>query len=68
MVFEYRTITGKRVTINPKMITLIVEEDKTECKVYTVDGDGAIHLKESYDRLKEDFNNAMYSGQSLITL
>lgn len=68
MMFEYRTITGERVTINPKMITVIQEVGENECKVFTADSEVSTRLKESYEKVREDFNKFMYSFQTNLTV
>lgn len=56
-MFEYTTVAGYRVNINPKYITCISDNDckADECCIYTVDG--YWFVKESYDTVNKHYGN-----------
>lgn len=61
-MFEYIAKNGKRVTINPKMITVIMETDTpNETLIYTTDGPDPIRVRETYGKVKDEFNRFMYT-------
>lgn len=66
-MFEYTTIHGDKVTLNPNNITVILECD-VHCNVYTSDSGDPIKLEESYDKVKNDFNKFMYSIKTVYTI
>ena len=52
-MFEYTCRNGKKVTINPKMITAIFQgEYEDECDIYTCDGIDAIVVKADYEEVR----------------
>lgn len=68
-MFEYIVANGKRVTINPKMITVILESDK-ECEtlIYTADSPEPIKVMETYEKVSEAFQKFNYSVQTVYTV
>lgn len=64
---EYMSRAGKRVTINLKMITVIIE-DKDGCSVYTCDSGDPILLNEPYEKVKDDLQKILYSIQTVYTV
>lgn len=68
-MFEYVTKKDKKVTINPKMIAVIIEGDTSnETFIYTVDSPDPIRVMETYEKVKDDFNNFMYTIQTIISV
>lgn len=67
-MFEYTTRTGRRATINPRMITVILDSGEETCTVYTSDGDEPLILNESYEKVRNDFNNFMYTVTTVINM
>ena len=68
-MFEYVAENGKRVTINPKMITVILESDK-ECEtlIYTADSPEPIKAQETYEKINKAFQKFSYSMQTVYTM
>ena len=68
-MFEYIVANGERVTINPKMITIILESDK-ECEtlIYTADSPEPIRVQETYERINKAFQKFNYSVQTIINV
>ena len=68
-MFEYVVANGKRVTINPKMITIILESDK-ECEtiIYTADSPEPIRVMETYENVSKAFQEFSYSMQTVYTV
>ena len=68
-MFEYVVANGKRVTINPKMITVILESDK-ECEtlIYTADSPEPIKVQETYEKINKAFQKFSYSMQTFYTV
>ena len=68
-MFEYVVANGKRVTINPKMITVILESDK-ECEtlIYTADSPEPITVKETYEEVSKAFQKFNYTVQTVINI
>ena len=66
-MFEYVVANGKRVTINPKMITIILESDK-ECEtlIYTADSPEPIRVRETYEKINKEFQKFNYSMQTTV--
>lgn len=67
-MFEYTARAGNRATINPRMITVILDSGETTCTVYTADGDAPLILNESYEKVRDDFNNFMYSVTTVVNM
>lgn len=67
-MFEYTTRKDKKVTINPKMICCIFEGENDETSIYTCESYDPIIVKEDYNKIKDDFNNFMYSIQTIISV
>lgn len=68
-MFEYTSKKDCRVTINPRMVTVILEpEDGNGCSIYTADGPDPIIVTESYDKVRDDFNNHMYSMHTTVSM
>ena len=64
---EYMSRAGKRVTINLKMITVIIE-DKDGCSVYTCDSGDPILLNEPYEKVRDDMQKILYSIATIKTI
>lgn len=68
-MFEYKTNEGKKVTINPKMITLIMECDTpTTTYIYTADSPDPIRVMEPYEKVSKAFQKFNYSVQTVINV
>lgn len=68
-MFEYTAKNNNKVTINPKMIAVITEGDTSnETLIYTIDNPDPIRVMETYEKVKNDFNNFMYSIQTIISV
>lgn len=68
-MFEYISRKGKKITVNPKMITVIMESDSSGfTDIYTCDSGDPIIVKEDYDKVKDDFNNFMYTIKTIISV
>ena len=65
-MFEYKIRSGCRTTINPKMITVILEDSENTCKIYTTDGEDPLLIDESYEKVRDDFNRFMYSINTVV--
>lgn len=66
-MFEYITKNNKKVTINPKMITVIIEGDApNETSIYTADGLDPIRVIETYENVNKAFQTFNYSMQTII--
>ena len=60
-MFEYTTITGNRVSINPRYITAFSDRECNEgqCYIYTVDSYWIV--SEHYEKVCEQYNNWLTS-------
>lgn len=68
-MFEYKTKNNKKVTINPKMITLIMEGDTSnETLIYTADSPDPVRVMETYEKVSKAFQKFNYSVQTIINL
>jgi hypothetical protein len=67
-MFEYKIRSGRRTTINPKMITVILEDSDNMCKIYTTDGEDPLLIDESYEKVRDDFNSFMYSINTIVSV
>ena len=67
-MFEYKTLKDDMLTINPKMITAIRTRDDNSCYVHTVDSPDPFVVIETYEKVRDDFNNFMYSIQTIISV
>ena len=68
-MFEYITKDGKKVTINPKMITVILEpENRNGCSIYTTDSPEPIIVENDYEKVRDDFYGFMYSINTIISV
>ena len=65
-MFEYKIRSGCRTRINPKMITVILEDSENMCKIYTTDGEDPLLIDESYEKVRDDFNRFMYSINTVV--
>ena len=56
-MFEYITISGNRVSINPKYITAISDRECNagQCFIYTVNDHWIVN--EHYEKVREQYNN-----------
>ena len=68
-MFEYIAKNGKKVTINPNMITVIMESE-TECEtlIYTADGPDPIKVRETYETVSEQFKKFNYQIKTVYTV
>lgn len=68
-MFEYTTKNDKKVTINPKMITVIMEGDTPdETFIYTADSPDPIRVIETYEKVSKLFQKFNYSVNTVITM
>lgn len=68
-MFEYTTKNDKKVTINPKMITVIMEGDTpNETLIYTADSPDPIRVMETYEKVSKAFQKFNYSVQTVINV
>ena len=68
-MFEYTCKNGKKATINPKMITVIMEgETSNETLIYTADSPDPIRVMETYEKVSEAFQRFNYSVNTVITV
>jgi hypothetical protein len=68
-MFEYITKNDKKVTINPKMITVIMEGDTSnETFIYTVDSPDPIRVMETYEKISKAFQRFNYSINTVVTM
>lgn len=68
-MFEYKTKNGKKATINPKMITVIMEGDTSdETLIYTADSPDPIRVMETYEKVSKAFQKFNYSVQTVINM
>lgn len=68
-MFEYITNNDKKVTINPNMITVIMEGDTSnETLIYTADSPDPIRVMETYEKVNKAFQKFNYSVQTVINV
>jgi hypothetical protein len=68
-MFEYITKNDKKVTINPKMITVIMEGDTSnETFIYTADSPDPIRVMEAYEKVSKAFQRFNYSINTVVTM
>lgn len=68
-MFEYVLKNNKKVTINPKMITVIIEGDTPdETLIYTADSPDPIRVMETYEKVSKAFQRFNYSVQTIINM
>lgn len=68
-MFEYKTKNNKKATINPKMITVIMESDASnETLIYTADSPDPIRVMETYENVSKAFQNFNYTVQTVINI
>ena len=68
-MFEYVIKNDKKVTINPKMITVIMEGDApNETLIYTADSPDPIRVIEPYEKVSKAFQKFNYSVQTVINM
>ena len=68
-MFEYVLKNNKKVTINPKMITVIMESDTpNETLIYTADSPDPIRVMETYEKVSKAFQRFNYSVQTIINM
>ena len=68
-MFEYITKNDKKVTINPKMIAVIMEGDTSnETFIYTVDSPDPIRVMETYEKVNKSFQKFTYSISTVVTM
>ena len=68
-MFEYIAKNDKKVTINPNMITVIMEGDASnETLIYTADSPDPIRVMEAYEKVNKAFQKFNYSVQTVINV
>lgn len=68
-MFEYITKNDKKVTINPKMITVIMEgATSNETLIYTTDSPDPVRVMETYEKVSKAFKHFNYSVQTVINM
>jgi hypothetical protein len=68
-MFEYKVKNDKKVTINPKMITVIMEgETSDETLIYTADSPDPIRVMETYEKVNKAFQKFNYTVQTVINI
>ena len=68
-MFEYTCKNKKKVTINPKMITVIMEgETSDETLIYTADSPDPIRVMETYEKVSKAFQRFNYSVNTVMTV
>lgn len=68
-MFEYNAKNHKKVTINPKMITVIMEGDTSnETLIYTADSPDPIRVMETYEKVNKAFQKFNYTVQTVINI
>ena len=68
-MFEYKVKNNKKATINPKMITVIMEgETSDETLIYTADSPDPIRVMETYEKVSKAFQRFNYSVQTVINV
>ena len=68
-MFEYITRNNKKVTINPKMITVIMEGDTSnETFIYTADSPDPIRVMEAYEKVSKAFQRFNYSITTVVNV
>lgn len=68
-MFEYIVKNGKKVTINPKMITVIMEgETPNETLIYTADSPDPIRVQETYEKVSKAFQKFNCQIQTVYTV
>lgn len=68
-MFEYKVKNDKKVTINPKMITVIMEgETSDETLIYTADSPDPIRVIETYEKVNKAFQKFNYTVQTVINI
>lgn len=68
-MFEYKTKNNKKATINPKMITVIMECDTPNVTyIYTADSPDPIRVMEPYEKVSKAFQKFNYSVQTVINV
>lgn len=68
-MFEYIAKNNKKVTINPNMITLIMESDtEGETLIYTADSPDPVRVRETYEKVSEQFKKFNYQIKTVYTV
>ena len=68
-MFEYIAVDNKKVTINPKMITMIRECDSlNETLIYTADSPDPIRVQETYENVNKSFQRFNCQIQTVYTV
>ena len=68
-MFEYVIKNNKKVTINPKMITVIIEGDTpNETLIYTAVSPVPIRVMETYENVNRTFQTFNYSINTVLTV
>lgn len=67
-MFEYITRMDKKVTINPKMICCLLEGENGETSIYTCESSDPIIVKESYEKVKKQFEHFNYQMHTVVKM
>ena len=68
-MFEYIARNDKKVTINPNMITVIMESDtEGETLIYTADSPDPVRVKETYEEVIKTFQKFNYGIRTVYTV
>lgn len=67
-MFEYITRMNKKVTINPKMICCLLEGENDETSIYTCESSDPIIVKESYEKVKKQFEHFNYQMHTVVKM
>ena len=68
-MFEYVLKNNKKVTVNPKMITVIMEGDTSDVTlIYTADSPDPIRVIEAYEKVSKAFQRFNYSINTVVTM
>ena len=68
-MFEYIANNDRKVTINPKMITMIMEgATPNETLIYTVDSPDPTRVMETYEKVSKAFQRFNYTVQTVVNI
>lgn len=67
-MFEYTTNMGKKVTINPKAIVSITEENCNPGQCYILLINDFYIVNKPYNEVKQEYERFMYSIQCIISV
>lgn len=68
-MFEYTCKNGKKATINPNMITVIMEDETLDnTLIHTADSPDPIRVVETYEKVKKQFEHFTYQMHTVAKL